>query len=494
MNAAWSLAPEHSGTLLRLQNLLQHLQGFRAIIAQHNRPAYRDGLIQHLLAAIPDGTVLDIKTVGGFAAFEQALEAASAARVVHLINLESLERPAQLAFFHGINYHREHLARRCGASLVFWLPEPLIRDLALEAADFWAWREMVFDFGLEVKVADRRVIDWSIDNRDTPTKQARIQEIKGFLATTSAEPSPARARLKRELGWLYFRSGENALARQLFEEAAADWGELDVISSQAMNLCDLAAVMATQGEFDAALTLLNERVLPICEKLGDERGKTVALGRVADILKLQGQFNEALHILKSQVLPGFEKLGDIRGKALALGRIADDLQKRGQVDEALLIRESEELPIFKKLGDIREEAIVLGKIADVLQARGQLDEALQIREIEQLPIFEKLGDIRAKTATMGRIASIFRARGQLDEALRIYETEALPIYEKLGDIRSQLLARTNIATLLLKIDPSKHAQRIRDLLRSALTDARHLRIPETEKIEEIMKAHGLDTD
>jgi hypothetical protein len=65
-------AAQHSGALLALQNLLQHLTGFHALIVQHNNPQYRDQLIQFLQVSFPDSVILDLKQLGDFLAFEQA--------------------------------------------------------------------------------------------------------------------------------------------------------------------------------------------------------------------------------------------------------------------------------------------------------------------------------------------------------------------------------------------------------------------------------------
>jgi len=127
------------------------------------------------------------------------------------------------------------------------------------------------------------------------------------------------------------------------------------------------------------------------------------MGKIADILQARGQLAEALRIRREEQLPVFERLGDVRSKTVTMGKIADILQARGQLDEALLIRREEQLPVFERLGDVRSKAVTMGKIADILQARGQLAEALRIRREEQLPVYERLGDARGKAITSAKI-------------------------------------------------------------------------------------------
>ncbi|WP_446009268.1 tetratricopeptide repeat protein [Candidatus Electrothrix sp.] len=528
----WQVQAEHSGSLIRLQNLIQRGSGSCLLILQQNRPSYRDGLIEFL--GQEHSRVLNLKEPGGFEAFEAELEKGEQGRILHLINLESLGEEKQRAFFKGLNYHREHIARTCAGILAFWLPEPLVREMALQAADFWAWREQVLDFTVPVEPVERIAFDWlKNSNMEVAGKQERIREIEEFLARPVELSSLSTADLKRELGNLYKSIGEYAKAEQIFTEAIAEYRELDEIEAQAVTQRDLADIMSAQDNPDTALCILKEKVLPvfrqlhnereeaetkdriadlfqqrseldqalnirhqeilpILERLGDVRNKAVTMGKIADILKARGELDKALDIRRNEELPVYEKIGDVRAKAVTMGDIADILQARGELDKALDIRRNEELPVYERLGDVRSKAVTMGRIADILQARGELDKALEIRQQEELPVYEQLGDVREKAVTMGKIADIFQARGELDKALEIYQKEELPVYEKLGDVFSLLLCRTDIARLLHEIDAKTNKEEIEHLLRLALADAQRLKLPgETEWIEEIIKKLGI---
>jgi hypothetical protein len=89
---------------------------------------------------------------------------------------------------------------------------------------------------------------------------------------------------------------------------------------------------------------------------------------------------------------------------------------------------------------------------------------------------------------MGKIADILQARGELDKALEIRQQEELPVFERLGDVRELLLCRAKIAVLLHEMNTEANKERINELLRLALADAKRLKLPgETEWIENIMK-------
>ncbi|MCI5179394.1 MAG: hypothetical protein D3911_08770 [Candidatus Electrothrix sp. AW3_4] len=243
----WQIQAEHSGCLIRLQNLLQQTSGFRLLILQQNRPSYRDGLIVFL--GQENSRVLNLKELGNFDAFETELENQGQARILHLINLESLGQEKQQAFFKGLNYHREHIARTCPGILAFWLPEPLVREMALQAADFWAWREQVLDFTVPLEPVERVAFDWVKSvNMEAQGKQERIKEIEEFLARAGVQSSLSSADLKRELGNLYESIGEYDQAKQMFTEAIADYRNLDEANACADARHNLAELLTAHLE------------------------------------------------------------------------------------------------------------------------------------------------------------------------------------------------------------------------------------------------------
>ena len=263
--------------------------------------------------------------------------------------------------------------------------------------------------------------------------------------------------------------------------------------SRSLLLCNKADVLQARGEFDEALRIRTEEVLPVFEELGDMRTLAVAKGRNADVLEARGEHGEALRIWTEEVLPVFEELGDKRSLAVANGRVADVLEVRGEHGEALRIRTEEELPVYKALGDKRSLAVTKGQIADVLQTRGEHGEALRIRTEEELPVYKALGDKRALAVTKGKIADVLQARGDLDEALRIRTEEELPVYEALGDKRSLAVTKGQIADVLEVRGDLDEALRIwtEELLPvfEALGD-KHSLAATKDRIADVLQARG----
>ena len=494
MSTDWQLNPIHSDSFLRLQRLLPKLRGFRVLFVQHNNPIYRDGIID-LLSAQENGShrILDARKYESYTLLEEQLLVGCESEDTHIISLESLTSQEQERTFKGLNYHREQLAERCKSTLIFWLPEPLINSLLKEAADFWAWREQVFDFLLPLESQPR----WSnfysnTTNLSSEKKRLRINELKDYLVTQDrTKQTRTTGDMQHELGSLYEKIGEFELAEAAFGEALVLFKALDESDASAGVMMDQAYLRFKKGYFDEALKLLREEVLPIFEKSGDVHSKAITMGQVADILQSRSQFDEALRIRRTEVLPVIERLGDVRGIAVTMGKIADILQSRGELDEALKIRQIDELPVLERLGDVHGKAVTMGKIADILQSRGEFDEALKIRENDELPVYEKLGDVRSKAVAMGRIAEILQFSGQHDEALKIRENDEIPVYEQLGLMHELSLARANLAILLWEMEPNKNKVRVQELLSAALVNARLLNIPEAEQIEKVLNKYGL---
>jgi tetratricopeptide (TPR) repeat protein len=280
------------------------------------------------------------------------------------------------------------------------------------------------------------------------------------------------------------------------EEQLPVFQRLGAVREMAVTQGQIADILMARGQLDEALRIRTEEQLPVYQRLGAVREMAVTQGDIADLLMARGQLDEALRIRTEEQLPVFQRLGAVREMAVTQGQIADLLMARGQLDEALRIRTEEELPVFQRLGDVREMAVTQSKIADILMDRGQLDEALRIRTEEELPVFQRLGAVREMAVTQGKIADLLMARGQLDEALRIRTEEQLPVFQRLGAVRDLLVCRANIAVaLLMRMNQTKDQTdrtQANQLLCVALADARRLRLPEADQIEQILQQAGMD--
>ena len=444
-------SPKHAA-FERLLKLLRVKQGFQFFILVCPDPRERDRLIGQL-AATPEIAErptlrIDLAEQGSAASapadvstLEDRLHAEAGENgLVHLVNGDGWLNPDRLA---ELNLHRNALAARVNAALLWWLPEPTVVSLAKTAPDLWSWRTAVVAF--EPAPASER-----------PALQPEALQPSAFMVLQQMPQQLREARIAELQGMVdAVGDPEQRLALVL------EWADL----------------LISLGQLSEALIVLRTDGLTSAANAHQENGRALVQGRVADILTTRGELDEAQRIRTEEQLPVYERLGDVRAKAITQGKIADILTARGEFDGALRIRTEEQLPVYERLGDVRSKAITQGEIADILTARGQLDEALRIYTEEELPVYEHLGDVREKAITQGKIADILTARGQFDEALRIRTEEQLPVYERLGDVRELLVGRANLAlTLLQRAAPGDQAE-ARRLLMLALDDARRLKLP-----------------
>ncbi|MCC6158230.1 MAG: hypothetical protein IT350_09265 [Deltaproteobacteria bacterium] len=210
--------------------------------------------------------------------------------------------------------------------------------------------------------------------------------------------------------------------------------------------------------------------------------------------EMHGDWDEALRVLRNDVLPTFERLGDVRERAVTMGKIANIMQSRGELDEALRTLREDVLPAFERLGDVRSRAVTTGKIADILQSRGELDEALCIRREEELPVYERLGDVRSRAVTTGKIADIMQRKGLHDDAIAMRREEC-KTYEQLRDAVSHAQCQFEIATNMAERGRAEAAKEVLELALSAYAAFKRLGLKEwVEGIGGVLKEMGVPLD
>ncbi|HUB50125.1 MAG TPA: hypothetical protein VMB73_34575, partial [Acetobacteraceae bacterium] len=277
-------------------------------------------------------------------------------------------------------------------SLLLWLDEDAIADLARVAIDLWAWRTAVITFAAAPQRLTMREPDIRpIDDRTRDERAARIEFLRRILLEPDI-PEDMRAGFGLEMG-------------------------------------DLAASLGRAFDAESAYRA-GVAAAP------DEHARAVAMGRVADILQARGELDEALRIRREEELPVYERLGDVRSRAVTMGKIADILQARGELDEALRIRREETLPVYERLGDVHSRAVALYRIARLLIEAGGLDDAraLEIHAVasEAFTIARRLKLANGVAHTGALLAQILARAGRISEALPVLD-EAEAAFAKLSN-------------------------------------------------------------
>jgi tetratricopeptide (TPR) repeat protein len=302
----------------------------------------------------------------------------------------------------------------------------------------------------------------AVTSGDGPAGEALLDRAERQIRTAGPdEAGPLdTARILMEQAQRLGIRGEPERARQLFDQAIRLFTTAGSEREAALAWGHISDIAYRQGQYDEALHIRREVVLPVFQRFGDPSLVAVAWGKIADIARQRGDYDEALRIHREIELPAYERLGDAQAAAVAWSKIADIARQRGDYDETLRIRRTLVLPVFERVGDIRMVAASWGQIADITYERGDYDEALRIYREIALPIYERAGDTRSVAAAWGRIAEIAAERGDYDEALRILREIALPTYERLGDIQSEANAWSGIADIIYRQGEHDEALRI----------------------------------
>lgn len=432
-------------------------RGFALFIAVCNRPAEREALIGVLRDALPDLSLhrVEVPPHADDLLAEVTSQAPLAEGPILVTGLERAtpsDRSTHPILEH-LNLQRPEWPRRIAQPVVLWVPEYVLALLSRYSPDFLDWRsDTVYFPDLQAERVEYLAIEQLrpslVDGRmPVQARRDRVAELRQRLAETAGTQDravkAARAamlvELARALAFLGGTPGESLVCLQ---EAVNLCEALGDQRSRAVALGDIARIKRRQGDVDAALEL-NQEQTQILRALGEKRELAVALGDLARIKRQMGELDAALQ-LNHERLGLFEQVGDNRSRAVTLGDIAQLREAKGEVDAALELNQ-ERLRIFDAFGDRRERALTLRDIASIRAGMGELAAALGLHE-EALAILEELGETRERVLTLGEIAWIRRQTGDIDEALRL-QTERLALSASVGDKRSWAIAQGEIARL-----------------------------------------------
>jgi predicted ATPase/DNA-binding XRE family transcriptional regulator len=182
--------------------------------------------------------------------------------------------------------------------------------------------------------------------------------------------------------------GANALAQDLFEEAAGLATEIGDEDGQALALLNLGMIALHRSDVEGASSWF-ERALAIYSRLGDERG----VGHALNCLGMVHVERDDLEAAASSIHKGlelFRSVGDIWSVAVAstnLGWVAHQ-QGRARLARSLY---DQSLAVYRSLGEERGVANTLSNLGSVALSEGDTGKACGLFQ-EALLTFAKLGD------------------------------------------------------------------------------------------------------
>jgi tetratricopeptide (TPR) repeat protein len=418
---------------------------------------------------------------------EQPIQAVFVVRFEHAL-VDPLGAIKVAPSIHGFNIARDQLPARVRTRLVLWLSDAAANAFADQARDLYDVVVAFFRFDDRDEPraihSYRDAPDWMTvaSPQDVPKlrREAALLESVFEHDTRSATQADAAARI----GQIEILTGNAEIGQTWWQRALKLYQDAGNVLDEGHLLLRIGTDLVLRGDLDSAQTIF-ESVKRLFQDSENIAVVAEAEDGIADILEARGQFDEALRIRRENILPIVEKLGNIREIAIMKDKIAEILYYRGQFDEALKIRIEQQLPVYQQLGDIRAIAIAQGKIASILLAQGQFDEALKI-QTEQLPLFEQLGEIRSIAIARSQIATILWQIGHRDQAINAYRNQILPVCTQLEDKRNLSVCQLNFANMLLERGQPDDIPEARELLNQALQAAREMQIPEVQVIQDLI--------
>ncbi|MCA9660242.1 MAG: tetratricopeptide repeat protein, partial [Myxococcales bacterium] len=328
---------------------------------------------------------------------------------------------------------------------------------------------------------------------------SRVHEIRGDF--------PGAARLNVEERAVYERIGDalgvatvdhqrsNQLMRQGDYDAAMrllertvmpELRRLGAIAYWASAATDLGAAYSERGDFDRALTIFSDQALPAYESIGDRRSAADVQAQIGDIHYARGDCDTAVEIYREAVLPAYTSAGDVRGRASTLSRIAGCHVYTGKSTEALaLYRQA--LEIYESLGDAYSAAVMYGEIGTVYEMLGKYGPALDLYRERVLPVYERSGDRIAVAVAKSRMADLHFALGDMDRAITIREAEN-EVFRAAGSDYYLMGSRWMLAIYLDRRNKAGDRDRARELADQALAVAIRLSVPEEAMIRAFIQS------
>ena len=268
-----------------------------------------------------------------------------------------------------------------------------------------------------------------------------------------------------QIALTYFTQGKYEQALNRYQLALEEWEELavshtdtdvvdDIRYNRAFTLTGIGRSLRKRGDYELARSRFDE-ALSIHTELGSRRGRAIVQSEIAGILITQGENEAALRILEEAL----ESVRDIDavGENHILNHIGVAYYSSGDEERALAYYEQ---ALAVEHIDEASELTTLINIANVYNTQGNLQAAETL--IEQILELRKPGPLQTVNPVLeaklfGDIGSLYAAQGRYEEALESY-TYALELYLQQGNSTGEALIRNNAANVFLAIKDHDQAK------------------------------------
>lgn len=333
-----------------------------------------------------------------------------------------------------LNEQRNRLIAGCPSAIVLLGSPRLVHIAQRQAPDLWSVRSSVFmlpdlpasqrgHFSYSDPYSLLRESDFSNGERDGEYYADLAKALEGSRGNAE-QLSRANLLMRAANAWARRGSFELALARA--GEAEHIYSELDRPQEVFNALYAQSEIFNHISEYNRAMDLVVNRLLPISEKLRDNNLRAQCFRVLAVAVDAKGAPNEALRLWRDEVLPIFMELGDRFSEVVVLREIAVILSKLGQFEDAknTLSRAS---ALVQELGDRNYAVAIVISQANVYSAMGEFKQARKLYENALEVLRESGNSYGVASARLGIIPLDIEegdwpgAQKNIDEVLRIFE-------------------------------------------------------------------------
>lgn len=337
--------------------------------------------------------------------------------VLHLYDVEAaLPRVAGV-----LNLKREAFAE-VPHTVVVWVGDHGLRELARHAPDFFAWRSGVFDVRTDAPETTQHMTQVAATESLRYTTRGDLERRASFYASIieehTAQDDPDAAFLAR----MNRRLASVLLMVRRFDEAgdaaksALEWAkEANRDDERAVALFYVARVAQERRDFEDAERWYRKS-LAIFEQQGDEHGVAGAHHNLGVIAQERREFDEAENLYRESLEA--ERQDNEHGAAITyhqLGRIAEE--RRDFEDAERWYRKS--LEIAERQGDEHGAASTYHQLGMIAQERRDFEEAKRWYR-KSLEIEERQGNEHGVAHTYHQLGMIAQERREFEEAERWY--------------------------------------------------------------------------
>lgn len=275
-------------------------------------------------------------------------------------------------------------------------------------------------------------LDWLLSNRRVEDAlratsalsrfwraHGHIREARRWLALGLGSADALRPDVRADALWTAARQataqGEFDAAVPLLEEAVVIYQELKRSREQAFALSELAWIALDRGETQRSESLC-ESALAVADRAGDARARSGALRILSDVVAERGDIEQSIE-LQEEALALRRTLGDPLLVSDATYHLGVALFRRGDHDRARQALE-ESLAIARDLGEASQRAAALFMLAELDLLAGDLTRAeRQVRE--SLQVYSEVENDRDRAECLVVLAGIAIAKGAFDDAARL---------------------------------------------------------------------------